>query len=363
MVEFTGERVVPGEVDPDLWNEHLSRYVFAARLAGGKRVIDAGCGTGYGTAELARHAARVTGFDQATDAIAYARAHFQGPAVSFIQASCAALPLPASSADLIVAFEVIEHLEAWRDFLAEARRVLCASGILLVSTPNREYYADSRRLTGSNPYHVHEFDFAEFSSELRNAFPHVTMFLQNHAAGIAFQPCGEPRHFELAGAGSRPGSPEDAHFFLALCSGSPLPELPACVYMPATANVLRERERHIGMLEAEREQLRIEKQNLVEMFRNQKSELDASNEWARNLETELRAARKRILELQDSERELTDWALRLQSELAECARLVEEARERLAQLDRLRSVLAMARESRWLKLGRAFRLGPDLMQD
>ncbi|MEI9974184.1 MAG: hypothetical protein WDO73_20315 [Ignavibacteriota bacterium] len=50
MAEFTGERVIPGEVDVDLLNEHLARYTFAARLARGKRVLDAGCGAGYGSA-------------------------------------------------------------------------------------------------------------------------------------------------------------------------------------------------------------------------------------------------------------------------------------------------------------------------
>ena len=54
LAEFTGERVIPGQVDIDLLNEHLARYTFAARLARGKRVLDAGCGAGYGSAELAQ---------------------------------------------------------------------------------------------------------------------------------------------------------------------------------------------------------------------------------------------------------------------------------------------------------------------
>ena len=58
LAEFTGERVIPGEVDIDLLNEHMARYTFAARLARGKRVLDAGCGAGYGSAELARAAER-----------------------------------------------------------------------------------------------------------------------------------------------------------------------------------------------------------------------------------------------------------------------------------------------------------------
>ena len=46
-LDFTGERVVPGKVDKFLWAEHLSRYMFAAQWAAGKRVLDAGCGAGF----------------------------------------------------------------------------------------------------------------------------------------------------------------------------------------------------------------------------------------------------------------------------------------------------------------------------
>ena len=73
MAEFTGERVIPGQVDLDLWNEHYARYLFATRLCRGKRVLDLGCGCGYGSALLAEAAARVTGIDSAPEAIAYAR--------------------------------------------------------------------------------------------------------------------------------------------------------------------------------------------------------------------------------------------------------------------------------------------------
>ena len=73
MAEFTGERLIPGQVDADLLNEHMARYAFAMRLARGNRVLDAGCGAGYGSAELARIAKSVTGVDVACEAVEYAR--------------------------------------------------------------------------------------------------------------------------------------------------------------------------------------------------------------------------------------------------------------------------------------------------
>jgi hypothetical protein len=290
---------------------------------------------------------------------------------------------------LVVAYEVIEHIEAWRDFLAEARRVLAPEGVLIISTPNREYYAEARRLTGPNPYHVREFDHTEFASELHAIFPNVRMFLQNHVAAIAFQPCGGAPAMELAGEGGRRGEPEESHFLLALCSAEPIPEIPARLYIPATANVLRERERHIEMLETERERLRTEKQELVELFRRQQAELEASNAWAARLNDELDAARTRIEELQreletthagygaqvagleQSEREKTEWALRVQGELTECARLLDAAEQTViertdwalrveADLDRAQNLLEMVRASRWLRLGRRVGLGPEL---
>ena len=143
-IEFTGERVVPGLVDPDLFNEHLSRYRFAARFAvGGATVLDAGCGTGYGTAEFDT-AAQVLAMDISGEAVAHAAQAFGRTGVHFLQGACEALPFADGSFDLVVAFEVIEHLERWPDLLTEARRVLRSEGVLLVSTPNKAYYAEAR---------------------------------------------------------------------------------------------------------------------------------------------------------------------------------------------------------------------------
>ncbi len=130
MTEFTGERVIPGLVHPDLWAEHIARYAFAARFASGDRVLDAGCGTGYGCAQLAPRASLVAGIDIASDAIEYARQHSAPQNVRYTQASATAIPFAAGAFHLVTAFEVIEHLADWRGLLAEARRVLDAEGLL-----------------------------------------------------------------------------------------------------------------------------------------------------------------------------------------------------------------------------------------
>lgn len=412
LSEFTGERVIPGEVDIDLFNEHMARYAFAARLARGKRALDAGCGAGYGSAELARAATSVVGIDCAADAVNFARAHYQAPNLAFEQASCTALPFAGSSFDLIVAFEVIEHLEDWRAFLAEAHRTLAPNGQFIVSTPNKLYYGESRGVHGQNPFHVHEFEFAEFREELRAEFAHVSLFLENHVEGVTFRPHESGNTAEVR-VDPNDSAPEEAHFFVAVCAHRPQLGNPTFVYIPRAGNVLRERERHIALLERELSQkddwLEAEKRALASLqqeHEKQTEELDRSNRWAEELNTKLAAREARIVELQEElaavaagyaakvadleedVRKKTQWAIdtetRLQAEVDEqtaaLARAVDALHETERELESrtewarsleadiqrlekeagvLKRQIALYAHSRWMKLGRKLRLGPE----
>src|SRR5215212_6254419 len=305
LAEFTGERVIPGQVDTDLLNEHMARYAFAARLSRRKQVLDAGCGSGYGSAELARTAAHVLGVDRSAEAIAFARAEYSAANLRFEEADCAALPVAAGSIDLVVAFEVIEHLDDWRGFLGEVRRTLSASGQFIVSTPNKLYYSESRKQAGPNPFHVHEFEFDEFRAELGLIFPHVLMFLENHAEGVVFQPAASGGE---ASADVRVDEarcePSESHFFVAVCALRPQTGAPTFVYVPRVANVLRERERHIDLLERELEtknqwlerttaelgQLNADHQTVLEQYRKQIVESEERARWGAQLSRDLEAS-------------------------------------------------------------------------
>lgn len=410
MIEFTGERVVPGEVEPDLWNEHFSRYLFAARLARGKRVIDLGCGTGYGANELARTAATVTGVDVHPATIAHAQQTYRRDNLSYLTASSEQVPLPDASADLIIAFELIEHLASPERLLAEANRLLAPGGQFIVSTPNREYYSISRE--EPNPYHQHEFDYAEFRAALETTFPHVALFTQNHVSALLFQPLEAPASTSLR-LDPNPAGAANAHFYLAVCAQAAQVGSPNFLYVPATSNILHERESHIRKLEGELKtkqqwltQALADHEALVEQHRTQLAQLQAANAWAqeRDLRYQEKAAHVTALEAQLAEAHqnihgyraetarlettqrqieaaLTEArtqhaaiAATLESKLTELSRCVQLLHQAEAELDsrthwaleletqkqNLEERLRGASASRWIRLGRAFHLGPNL---
>ena len=367
-MEFTGERAIPGQTDPDLMNEHWARYAFAEALVGSKRVLDAGCGVGYGAARLAEVAAEVVALDQARDPLTAGGKQYSHPRLRFVQGDCTRFPFADSSLDAVVAFEVIEHLDEWKALIEESRRVLVPAGQFIVSTPNRLYYGEARE--DPNPFHVHEFTHDEFREELGRCFPHVMLFLENHADALVFASefQGIRAHLETVDQ-----APDEAHFFLAVCSQRPLHGSQAFVYLPSSANLLREREKHIGLLQGEvnkrdewlaAARVELDKFDAVqESAKRTIAQLEQENadkenwaqrldelvtertDWAQQLDGELagvRAEREKCIQLlEDSEKrvtERTDWAQRLDGELAgvraereKCIQLLEDSDERVTE--------------------------------
>ena len=356
-MKFTGERAIPGEGDPDLFNEHRARYLFAQRFSSGKRVLDAACGSGYGSALLAENAPVVFGVDIEREAVEYARLHYRSPKLHFAQSDCLALPCPAAHFDLVVAFEIIEHLQDPAAFLRELRRVLHPAGILLLSTPNRLYYTDDRGEV--NPFHVREFSFPEFQEVLKGPFPHCSILFENHVPSVVItgsEPDGTRANLASNGIvveeqethSSKENQERGAHFMIAICSAQPLPPVRPFLYMPTTANVLRERENHIRLLQQERDLARARVQELDSQLEERTQwalKLQGENEertrWALDLQQQLDEARAALQRLQQEFEERTAWALRLDAELN-------------ARCDDLRLLYG----SRWYRIGKNLRMSP-----
>lgn len=195
--EFTGERFLP-TCSGEIAYEHWHRYTFARRFVAGKRVLDAACGEGYGTALLGTVAQTIIGLDIDIATIDRARALYaDGKRVRFIPSSCTGLPLPSASIDVVVCFETIEHVAAADQLamLIEFARVLTPDGLLLVSSPNKRLYSDARNYV--NKYHLQELYRDDLGRLLAKRFPAQRWHHQRlaywsgiwteHAAGAASQ--------------------------------------------------------------------------------------------------------------------------------------------------------------------------------
>jgi SAM-dependent methyltransferase len=156
---LTGERTVPGVPEENYWfRRHEVAYRFALPLVTGRRVLEVGCGEGYGTALLAATAEQVVGIDY--DPLTAAHAASAYPQADFVRANLAALPVRSGSVDVLVTLQVIEHVWNHPEFVRECLRVLRPGGKLCVSTPNRLTFSPGLDAP-VNPFHTIEFTAAE----------------------------------------------------------------------------------------------------------------------------------------------------------------------------------------------------------
>jgi len=167
-VLFTGERLQPGS---ELFGVDLARhraaYVYANVNARGARLLDLGCGTGYGTAELADSVSTrigIFGLDRVRPAAGSRRTN-----ASYVRADLRGIPFADDSFSTIVSFQVIEHLEDPRPYLAAIARMLEPDGTAYLTTPN------VLTSDGVNPWHVHEYEADELRARLLEHFAEVEM--------------------------------------------------------------------------------------------------------------------------------------------------------------------------------------------
>lgn len=164
---LTGERTVPGLAEENYWfRRHEVVYERLAPRCAGRDVLEAGCGEGYGAALIADVARAVIGLDYDEATVAHVRAKY--PRVDVRHGNLAHLPLADGAVDVVVNFQVIEHLWDQAGFVTECHRVLRRGGSFLVSTPNRITFSPGRD-TPLNPFHTRELDAAELTELLVDA--------------------------------------------------------------------------------------------------------------------------------------------------------------------------------------------------
>jgi len=156
---------------------HITTYKYCIDYVAEKKVLDYGCGSGYGTALLSDHCSQITGVDVSPEAIAYARDHYTAPNLSYLQvepAEVAPLPFPDASFDVVLSFQVIEHVQDVPTYLQEIERVLTPGGYAIISTPDRS----SRLFSFQKPWnmwHLREYTQKQLDDALAGLFCNVNV--------------------------------------------------------------------------------------------------------------------------------------------------------------------------------------------
>lgn len=175
--------VIRERLDTQSWvpswirHQHVARYEWARDYCGGKRVLDAACGNGYGS-RILRSVGWVVGADLAPEAIVDGLDRLA--VTPMMIADTTAMPFASSKFDVFVSFETIEHVRDDQAYVAEARRVLVDGGRFLCSTPNRRVVNPANTLADPpfNPHHLREYDAGELHHLLESSFSRITMMGQ-----------------------------------------------------------------------------------------------------------------------------------------------------------------------------------------
>lgn len=188
----TAERVIDGVAARDerewiVYLLHLATYKYCGELvAPDARLLDLGCGSGYGSAWLASRVREVAAVDLSSDAIAHARQHHGAPNLDFAvigPLQPGSLPYRDGEFDAVFSLQVIEHVHDLHSYLREIHRVLRPGGVALFATPDRR----GRLLPWQKPwnrFHVTEFDPAGLVSVIRPVFPQVELLYMTASARV-----------------------------------------------------------------------------------------------------------------------------------------------------------------------------------
>jgi ubiquinone/menaquinone biosynthesis C-methylase UbiE len=123
------------ETEANLINGYYCRPAIL-ELAGdvaGRRILDAGCGSGPISAALRDRGATVAGFDSSAGMLKLARERLGTDADLRVADLGSPLPYPDGAFDDVIAALVLHYLEDWTAPLAELRRVLKPGGRLIAA--------------------------------------------------------------------------------------------------------------------------------------------------------------------------------------------------------------------------------------
>ncbi|QIE58309.1 class I SAM-dependent methyltransferase [Rasiella rasia] len=157
--EVTSSKILS---DNPLFQRTLKAYTLIANKVHGD-VLEIGCGEGYGLDIISRKSKSLTVIDKNKKVLKKIKRKYPNTSV-LMQNITPSLKLNDNSFDVIVSFQVLEHIKDADAFIKEIHRVLKPDGIAYITTPN------SKKTIARNPWHYKEYNYAEINSLIKKSF-------------------------------------------------------------------------------------------------------------------------------------------------------------------------------------------------
>jgi SAM-dependent methyltransferase len=175
-----GERLIPEDTQTPIHQIQVLRHLFVyehvkERLKPTDIVLDLGFGEGYGTSLLAPKCHEIVGIDVEQKVVDYANQRHRTDNCHFEKYDGHTLPFDKEYFDIVVSFQVIEHIDNEPQFVSEIHRVLKPGGRLLLTTPNKA----TRLNPGQKPFnrfHKREYYSHELEKVLKQSFSNVNVW-------------------------------------------------------------------------------------------------------------------------------------------------------------------------------------------
>jgi 2-polyprenyl-3-methyl-5-hydroxy-6-metoxy-1,4-benzoquinol methylase len=177
------ERATDGAL-AGIMQDHINRYAFASQYTKDKKVLDYGCGTGYGS-QLLQTAAEYLGCDVDAESIEHAITNYSNYKTSFTTNTSI-----WAGWDVITCFEVLEHLPEQQALIENFNHILRPGGKLVLSTPQKG-------ATPGTPWDKYMLTHKELLSLFDPDIWHVTLYYQPHYGQGIVTPGTPPADAEI----------------------------------------------------------------------------------------------------------------------------------------------------------------------
>ena len=166
-----------------------------------QKVLEVGCGTGYGSFFLSKYFGEIKSIDIDPDAINYAKENYEASNLTYLHVDLLTdkeyVNKNLKSFDVIICFEVIEHLDRQKalELMSILKKMKKDGGIAYISTPN--YLPHEERTKNRQEVHIHEYTYQELKEDLEKVFTASIILSQIDEAIGSFNPKKAWNYFSI----------------------------------------------------------------------------------------------------------------------------------------------------------------------